>query len=261
MEVRRNSFQGATGTQMNKVALVTGASSGIGRAVALAFAAAGDRVVLGARRAEQGEETAHLIAKNGGDAVFVRCDVRTEEDIRKLVETAVKRWNRLDYACNNAGIEGAVGKYLVDYPVEAWDEVIDINLKGVWLSMKHEVPAMLASGGGSVVNISSVAGLIGSKGNIAYFASKHGVVGLTRAAAMEYATSNIRVNVVCPGVIETPMAERFFKGREHILPDIHPMKRLGKPEEIADVVVWLCSDKASFITGHALPADGGFVAQ
>ncbi len=244
-----------------KVAIITGGSSGIGRAAALAFAAEGARVAIAARRSAEGEETASLIKAAGGEAMFIATDVSQPAEVERLVQAAVERWQRLDFAFNNAGIEGPMGAFTAEYPVDQWDEVMAVNLKGVFLSMKFEIPAILKQGEGAIVNMSSVAGLVGSRGAAAYFASKHGVVGLTKAAAMEYAKSGIRINAVCPGVVETPMAERFFRGREQVLPDIHPIGRVGKPEEIADAVIWLCSPRASFITGHALPVDGGFVAR
>jgi NAD(P)-dependent dehydrogenase (short-subunit alcohol dehydrogenase family) len=245
----------------DKVVVITVGSSGIGRACTLAFASAGARVALGARREAEGEETVRLVEQQGGEALFVQTDVTQPEQVERLVAAAIARWGRLDYAVNNAGIEGTPFVNTVDYSIDVWDRVIDVNLKGVFLSMKYEIPHLLAQKGGSIVNISSVAGLIGGPGGSAYYASKHGVIGLTRAAAMEYAPSGIRVNVVCPAVIETAMADRFFKGKEEILPSLHPMGRTGKPAEIADAVLWLCSEKSSFVTGIVLPVDGGVTAK
>jgi len=242
-----------------KVALITGASAGIGRACALAFAAAGAKVALGARRETEGQETADLIAKQGGEALFLQTDVTKPDQIQRLADTAATRWGRLDFAVNNAGIEGTPFVNTVDYSIDVWDQVIDVNLKGVFLSMKYEIPHMKT--GGSIVNISSVAGLIGGLGGSAYYASKHGVIGLTRAAAMEYARAGIRVNAVCPAVIQTEMADRFFGGRGISLGDLHPVGRVGTPEEIADAVLWLCSEKSSFITGAVIPIDGGLTAK
>jgi NAD(P)-dependent dehydrogenase (short-subunit alcohol dehydrogenase family) len=178
------------------------------------------------------------------------------------MDTAADRWHRLDFAFNNAGIGGTPFIPIPDYPEQVWDDVIDINLKGVFLSMKYEIPHMLKSGGGAIVNMSSVAGLIGGHMGVAYYASKHGVIGATKAAAMEYAKQGIRVNAVCPAVIPTPMSEALFnKEQEARTLSLHPMGRFGTTQEVADAVVFLCSNKASFITGHALPVDAGFLAR
>jgi NAD(P)-dependent dehydrogenase (short-subunit alcohol dehydrogenase family) len=242
-----------------KVAVITGGSSGIGRATALAFAAEGARVTIGARRATEGEETLRLIREQGGDAIFVQTDVRHTDQVGRLVQSAVDRWGRLDCAFNNAGIEGPLFIPTAEYPEDAWNDIIAINLTGVFLAMKHEIPHILKQGG-AIVNMSSIAGLVGGFFNSAYFASKHGVIGLTKAAAIEYAKSGIRVNAVCPGVIETDMANRAFSEMWERVVEMHPIGRIGTPQEVANAVVWLCSDRASFITGHALPVDGGFVA-
>jgi NAD(P)-dependent dehydrogenase (short-subunit alcohol dehydrogenase family) len=243
------------------VAVVTGGSSGIGRASALAFAAHGVRVAIGARRVAECEETVRLITEQGGEALYVQMDVSRPSQIEELVQAAVGRWKRLDFALNNAGIEGTPFVSTVEYSEEVWDEVIDVNLKGVFMSMKYEIPHMLKQRTGAIVNMSSVAGLTGGRVGAAYYASKHGVIGITKAAAMEYATSGIRVNAVCPGVIRTAMAERSFAGKEEVLLPLYPMGRFGTAEEVAEAVVWLCSGAASFITGHTLPLDGGFVAR
>ena len=244
-----------------KVALVTGGSSGIGRASALALAAQGVRVAVGSRRIAEGEETVRLISQQGGEACFVQTDVSQPDQMQRLVEAAVSRWGRLDFALNNAGIEGTPYVSTADYSVDVWDQVIAVNLTGVFLAMKYEIPHMVKNGG-SIVNMSSVAGLIGGVGGAAYHASKHGVIGLTRTAALEYARQKVRVNAICPAIIKTDMADRFFQGRdEQALADIHPLGRLGTPQEIADAVVWLCSDKSSFVTGSVLPVDGGLTAK
>jgi NAD(P)-dependent dehydrogenase (short-subunit alcohol dehydrogenase family) len=243
------------------VAVVTGGSSGIGRATALAFAAHGVRVAVGARRAAECQETVRLITEQGGEALFVQMDVCQPSQIQELVQTAVERWQRLDFAFNNAGIEGTPFVPTVEYSDEVWDEVIDVNLKGVFMSMKYEIPPMLKQGAGAIVNMSSVAGLTGGRVGAAYYASKHGVIGITKAAAMEYAASGIRVNAVCPGVIRTPMAERSFASREEAMLPLYPVGRFGTAEEVAEAVVWLCSGASSFITGHTLPLDGGFMAR
>lgn len=247
----------------SKVALVTGGSSGIGRATALAFAEAGARVVVAARRRTEGERTIDLIRKSGGEARFVQADVSVREDVEELIDCCVQSYGGLDFACNNAGIEGTPYVPAAEYEEEVWDRVMAINLKGVWLCLKAQIPQMLkGGGGGSIVNMASVAGLKGGRIGVAYYASKHGVIGLTRAAALEYADKGIRINAVCPAVIKTEMAERSFfhdkKLTERILA-MHPVGRLGTPEEVASAVVWLCSDGASFVTGHALPVDGGLL--
>jgi NAD(P)-dependent dehydrogenase (short-subunit alcohol dehydrogenase family) len=245
-----------------KVAVITGGSSGIGRAAAIAFAAEGARVAIGSRRAPESEETIRLIEEKGGEAIFVQTDVSKAAQVQHLVQAAVDRWQRLDFAFNNAGVSGPTFVPIPDYPEDGWNHVIDINLKGVFLSMKYEIPAILKSGGGAIVNMSSIAGLIGGRVGSAYYASKAGVIGLTRAAAMEYCNANIRVNAVCPAVIETPMAEGIFaSGRVATLIEAHPLGRFGKPEEVADSVIWLCSEKSSFITGQALPIDGGYTTR
>ena len=246
-----------------KVAFVTGASSGIGRATALAFARAGADVVVVDVQGDGGHHTAKAVQELGRRALFVRCDVSRDDDARHAVQNTIEAFGRVDFAFNNAGIEGQQAP-TADCTVENWDRVIGINLKGVWLCMKYQIPQMLGEGGGSIVNCSSVAGLVGFQGIPAYVASKHGVVGLTRAAALEYSKSNVRVNAVCPGVIQTPMIDRFTHGEAAIrkqLVEGEPVGRVGRPEEVAEAVLWLCSERASFVTGHALAVDGGWVAQ
>lgn len=249
-----------------KVAVVTGAAAGIGRAAALAFARVGARVVAADVEEAGGEETARLIRDAGGECQFVKADVTKDEDVAKMVQTAVDQFGGLDYAFNNAGIEGELAS-TADYPDAGWQKVIDVNLTGVWRCMKHEIPAMLQRGGGAIVNNASILGLVGFAGAAAYTAAKHGVVGLTKVAAQEYATDGIRVNAVCPGFIETPMVmERGVQAGVNQemyeqLVGLHPMGRLGKPEEIAEAVLWLCSPQASFVTGYPLTVDGGFVSR
>jgi len=246
-----------------KVALVTGAASGIGRASALAFARAGAKTVVADVVVEGGEETVRMIKAAGGDALFVRTDVSKAAEVETLIQQVVETYGRLDYAHNNAGIEGE-GAPTADCTEENWDRIININLKGVWLCMKYAIPQMLKHGGGAIVNTASVAGLVGVPGGSAYSAAKGGVVQLTRTVALEYATAGIRVNAVCPGAIRTPMVERIVANRpevEAVIIALEPIGRLGKPEEIAEAVVWLCSDAASFVTGVPLPVDGGWVAQ
>jgi len=248
-------------TFKNKVALVTGGSSGIGRATALAFARKGAKIVV----ADWVEnlETMDMIENLGGEALFVKCDVSNSADVKALIEKIIATFGRLDFAYNNAGIEGTSAP-TQDCSEENWDKTIGINLKGIWLCMKYEIPVMLKKGKGVIVNCSSVAGLVGFQGLPAYVASKHGVIGLTKTAALECAKHGIRVNVVCPGVIQTPMIDRLTGKKKEAVEQftgLEPIGRFGKPEEIANAIIWLCSDEASFVTGIEMPVDGGFVAQ
>ncbi len=247
------------GSFAGKVAFVTGAANGIGRAAALAFAREGASVVV-ADVSEQGnQQTARMIEELGGRAIAVRCDVTRTEDVKAALDKAVETFGRLDFAFNNAGVEQPLMP-AADLTEEEWDRIVAINLRGVFLCMKHEIPLMLKQGGGAIVNTSSGAGVKGFAGQAAYCAAKYGIVGLSKAAALDYAKSNIRVNVVCPGIIETPMMDRFSggtpEGRERVIAQ-EPVGRMGKPEEIAAAVLWLCSDAASFVTGHAMVIDGG----
>ncbi len=246
-----------------KVALVTGGGSGIGRATALAFARDGARVVIGNRNVQRGEETVSMIRAAGGTASFRRTDVLVAADIEALVKHAVSEYGGLDLAFNNAGIEGEP-RPLAEQTEANYDAVMDINVKGVWLSMKYEIPRMLDQGGGAIVNCSSVAGVIGFPGIGIYSASKHAVIGLTKAAALEYSAQGIRVNAVNPAVIDTEMVDRLADGmnmKKDDLTTFHPIGRLGRVEEVAEAVLWLCSEKASFVTGHSLMVDGGFTAR
>ena len=240
-----------------KVAFVTGAANGIGRATALAFARAGASVVV-ADIAERGNrETARLVEQQGGRALAVKCDVTQADDVKAALEKTVAAFGRLDFAFNNAGIEPGKPAPTADYDEEEWNRIIDIDLRGVFLCMKYEIPLMLKQRGGAIVNTSSGAGIIGIKGSAA---AKHGVIGLTKSAALDYAASNIRINAVCPGYIDTPMMDRFTggtpEGRAKVISE-EPIGRMGKPEEIAATVVWLCSDAAAFVIGHAMVVDGG----
>ena len=253
------------GSLEGKTALVTGGGSGIGRAASLAYAKDGARVVVADVNVEGGEETVQLIKETGGEAILVHADVSKPEDTQTMVAQAVETFGSLDCAFNNAGIGGGKERHLTaDYLEDDWDRVMSINLKGVWLCMKAEIPQMLKQGKGAIVNTASIAGLVGLSGTVAYVAAKHGVTGLTKAAAMEYAKSGIRVNAVCPGYIQTPLVQGIFDeidGYRERVASRHPMDRLGEPEEIAQAVLWLSSDSASFVTGHNMAVDGGYVAQ
>ncbi len=245
-----------------KVGIVTGGTSGIGRDAAVLFAKSGAKVVVAGRREAEGEETIELVRAAGGEALFVKADVSKGYEVEVLVKKTVERFGRLDVAFNNAGIEGNWTP-IAEQSEQDWDRTIDINLKGVWLSLKYEIQQMLKQGrGGAIVNMASIAGLMGSAGAATYCASKHGVMGLTKAAALENARSGIRVNAVCPAVIETAMGARLFgeeETRKYVM-GFHPLGRFGKPVEVAEAVVWMCSERASFMTGHSIVLDGGFLA-
>ncbi len=245
----------------DKVIIVTGSTFGIGKSTAIAFAQRGAKVVLSDWKED--EDTLTTIKENGGDAIFVKCDVSVENDVKKLVAETIARYGRLDFAFNNAGIEGTPAP-AAECSNENWERTININLRGVWFCMKYQIPEMLKAGGGVIVNDASIAGLVGFSGMPAYVASKHGVVGLTKNVALDYAKQNIRVNAVCPGVIHTPMIDRFTGGDPKEIEQLvaaKPMGRVGQPEEIAETVVFLCSDAASFMTGQAIAVDGGWTAQ
>lgn len=246
-----------------KVALVTGGASGIGRATSLAFAHGGAWVAVSDVNEDGGQNTVHMIQEAGGEALFFKCDVGSVESVNTMMTNIVKNMGRVDYAFNNAGIEG-VSADTVQCSEENWDRIIDINLRGVWLCMKHEISLMIKNGGGAIVNCSSIAGLVGFQGSPAYVASKHGILGLTKTAALEFAKQNVRVNAICPGVIQTPMIDRVTSKNISLqkqLMDSEPIGRLGTPDEIASAALWLCSDQSSFVTGHSLVVDGGWVAQ
>ena len=246
-----------------KVALVTGGGSGIGRATALAFAREGARVVIGNRNVQRGEETVSMIRDAGGTASFRRTDVLVATDVEALVDHAISKYGGLDLAFNNAGFEGDV-RPLVEQTENNYDAVMDINVKGVWLSMKYEIPRILERGGGAIVNCASVAGLIGFPGIGIYVASKHAVIGLTKNAAVEYSAQGIRINAVNPAVIDTEMSDRVIANAnltKEDLSTLHPIGRIGRAEEVAEGVLWLCSGRASFVTGHSLLVDGGFTAR
>ena len=245
-----------------KVAIVTGGSSGIGRATAIAFAREGAKVVVASRREAEGQETVQRAKEAGSDGYFVKTDVAKQADVSAMVDKTMQVYDRLDYAFNNAGVE-QIPTPLAEQTEEDFDRIININVKGVWLCMQHQIPQMLKNGGGAIVNMSSIAGIIGRSGFPIYAASKHAVLGLTKSVALEYVKEGIRINAVCPAGIETDLFDRIADNpqqRERIAA-MHPIGRVGKPEEIANAVVWLCSDKASFVTGHSLTLDGGYVAQ
>ncbi|MBI2270179.1 MAG: SDR family oxidoreductase [Bacteroidetes bacterium] len=245
----------------NKVAIVTGGSFGIGRAASIAFADKGAKVVIA--DCIEDNETLNLIKAKGGTALFVKCDVSNAADVKAMIEKTISTYGRLDYAFNNAGIEGASAP-THECTEETWERTIGVNLKGVWICMKYEIQQMLKQERGAIVNCASIAGLVGFPGLPAYVASKHGVIGLTKTAALEYAKLGIRINAVCPGVIKTPMIDRFTGKNKEIekqFANMEPIGRLGQPEEVANAVIWLCSDGASFITGDAIAVDGGWVAQ
>jgi NAD(P)-dependent dehydrogenase (short-subunit alcohol dehydrogenase family) len=247
----------------NKVALVTGASSGIGRTCAIAFAREGAKVVVVDTAVEGGQDTVKIIKAAGGEAFFLRTDVSKAKEVQTMVEKTVETYGRLDCAYNNAGVV-AIPRLTPDTSEEDWDRVISVNLKGIWLCMKYEIPQMLRQGKGAIVNASSMLGLIGMAKRSAYAASKHGVVGLTKVAALEYANVGIRVNAVCTAVVRTSLVESIITSEpesEDQLTAMIPMERLGTSEEIAEVVIWLCSDASSFVTGHAMLADGGVAAK
>lgn len=248
-------------TFRNKVVVVTGGSSGIGKATALSFAQKGAKVVV--VDWIENNETTSLLKKTGEKFLFIKCDVSKESEVKAMVEKTIETFGRLDYAFNNAGIEGKSAP-TQDCTEENWDKVIGINLKGIWLCMKYEIPEVLKQGKGAIVNCASVAGLVGFAGLPAYVASKHAVIGLTKTAALENAKLGIRINAVCPGIIATPMIDRLIKNDKEVekqFVSLEPVGRFGQPQEIANAVMWLCSDQASFVTGHAMAVDGGFVTQ
>ncbi|WP_342106134.1 SDR family oxidoreductase [Methylobacterium sp. SI9] len=249
----------------DKVALVTGAGSGIGRATALAFAEQGARVVVGDIGAEAGEETVRLVRDRGGEATFVPTDVSKEADVVGMVARVVGAYGRLDYAFNNAGLNQN-SQPLAEQPSDTYDRVFDVSVRGVWLSMRAEIEQLLRQGGGAIVNMGSMSSVVGIAGLTTYTGSKHAILGLTRGAALDYARQGIRINAVGPGTIDTPMIRRFVElaGTESVMDPIraaHPVGRMGRAEEVAAAVLWLCSDAASFVVGHMLMVDGGYSAQ
>jgi NAD(P)-dependent dehydrogenase (short-subunit alcohol dehydrogenase family) len=246
-----------------KVSLVTGAASGIGRATALLFAEEGAKLVIADIASGSGQETVKMIRRAGGEAIFVRTDISQADEVKTLIDKTVQIYGRLDCAVNNAGREAQLTP-TADCTEEDWDSVVNTNLKGTWLCLKYEIQQMLRQGAGAIVNTASVAGLVGVASMPAYVASKHGVIGLTKTAALEYGASGIRVNAVCPSATRTPLTEQVIAAMPELAKNMianHPLGRIAQTREIAEAIVWLCSDAASFVTGHALVADGGFLAK
>ncbi|HDY83948.1 MAG TPA: SDR family oxidoreductase [Halieaceae bacterium] len=254
-----------SGKMQDKVAIITGSGSGIGREAALIFSREGAKVVVSDINISGGEETVELVKQTGGEASFIKCDVSKGPEVEALIKGAVDAYGRLDAAFNNAGVEGDMLATTITCTEENFDLNIAVNLKGVWWCTKYEIEQFLRQGSpGAIVNASSLAGLVGVPRGNAYVAAKHGVIGITKSAALEFAKQDIRVNAVCPGAIETPMLHRIVRGSEkgyEAMRKMEPVGRLGKPSEIAEAAVWLCSDQASFVTGHAMPVDGGSFAQ
>ncbi|MDQ0106726.1 NAD(P)-dependent dehydrogenase (short-subunit alcohol dehydrogenase family) [Chitinophaga terrae (ex Kim and Jung 2007)] len=244
----------------DKVALVTGAGSGIGAEIAKLYAAGGAKVIVSDVAEDHGKNIVAAIKEKGGEATFVKCDVSNPEECKALVDRTVSTYGRLDIACNNAGIGGELNP-IADHSIEMYKKVIDINLNSVFYGMKYQLPAMLKNGGGAIVNISSILGLVGTANSPAYVAAKHGVIGLTKAAAIEYSAKGVRVNAVCPGYIDTPILDGLQPEVKAALVKLHPIGRLGKAEEVAEIVGWLSSDKASFVTGGFYTVDGAYTAQ
>jgi NAD(P)-dependent dehydrogenase (short-subunit alcohol dehydrogenase family) len=248
-------------TLKGKVAIVTGGGSGIGKAVSELYAAEGAKIVVADMDEKGGNETVEAIKKEGGEAIFIKCDTSKAEDNEKVVEETVKQFGALHIAVNNAGIGGPQAM-VGEYPEDGWEKVIAINLSGVFYGMRYQIPAMQASGSGSIINMASILAKVGTKGSAAYVAAKHGVIGLTEAAALEYADKKIRINSIGPGYILTQLLTKHLDEKAmDALVGLHPMGRLGKPEEIAELALWLASDKASFVTGSYYNADGGYLAQ
>jgi NAD(P)-dependent dehydrogenase (short-subunit alcohol dehydrogenase family) len=245
----------------NKVAIITGAGSGIGRAIALLYATEGAKIVASDVDEKGGNETVAQITAKGGEAIFVKADTSKPEDGKNVVAQAVKKFGGLHIAVNNAGIGGPI-QFVGEYPIDGWDKVISINLSGVFYGLRYQIPAILSSGGGSIVNIASILGKVGAKGSAAYVAAKHGVIGLTEASALEYANQNIRINAIGPGYIMTPLLTKSLdEATLKAVAALHPIGRLGTAEEVAELALWLNSDKASFVTGAYYNVDGGYLAQ
>lgn len=245
----------------DKVSIVTGAGSGIGREISLKLAAEGSKVIVSDLNEEGGKQTVSMVEKSGGSAFFVKSNSAVPQECESLVNEAMKHFGALHIAVNNAGIGGASAP-IGEYPIESWDKVVSINLSGVFYGMRYQIPAMLKAGGGSIINIASILGQVGFPNSSAYVAAKHGVVGLTQNAAIEYSAKNIRINAVAPGFINTPLVENSMgKEEREALVALHPIGRLGESAEVAELVLWLSSDKASFVTGSYYPVDGGYLAR
>lgn len=248
----------------NKVALVTGGNSGIGKETAIQFAREGAKVVVAARREDEGNAVVEEIKSAGGEAIFTSVDVANSENVQQMVAQCVETFGGLDYAFNNAGMIGSHRAPIEDYDLEVWERVMAVNVTGVFLCMKYQIPEMLKQGGGSIVNMASISGFKGSSGGAAvYPTTKHAVIGMTKSAALENAKRNIRVNSVCPAVIDTPLVQENLFANEEMkqqIIDVHPIGRIGEPREVAGAVLWLCSDEASFVTGHQMVIDGGLMA-
>lgn len=249
-------------TFVGRVALVTGASSGIGRSTALLYAKHGAKVIVSDIDERGAQETVDLIMREGGEASYIKTDVSRAVECQNLVDQTLSLWGRLDYACNNAGIGGEQNP-TGDYSIEGWNRVLAVNLSGAFYCMRYEIPAMLRTGGGAIVNMASILGQVGFAGSPAYVSAKHGLIGLTRTAAIEYSKANIRINAVGPAFIRTPMISALEEKPEtlHMLVSMHPIGRLGEPEEVAELVIWLSSSQASFVTGSFYAVDGGYLAQ
>ena len=249
-------------TFVGRVALVTGASSGIGRSTALLYAKHGAKVIVSDINERGAQETVDLIMREGGEASYIKTDVSSAVECQNLVDKTLSLWGRLDYACNNAGIGGEQNP-TGDYSVEGWNKVLAVNLSGAFYCMRYEIPAMLRTGGGAIVNMASILGQVGFAGSPAYVSAKHGLIGLTRTAAIEYSKANVRINAVGPAFIRTPMISALEEKPEtlHMLVSMHPIGRLGEPEEVAELVIWLSSSQASFVTGSFYAVDGGYLAQ
>lgn len=253
-----------TNFKTNAVALITGGSSGIGKATAISFAQNGVKTVISDISVEAGQKVAHeIVQRFDVPSIFIKCDVSKDSEVKNLIQETVNQFGQLDYAFNNAGTAGLADN-TASCSEENWNRTIDVNLKGVWHCMKYEIEYMLNHGGGSIVNCASIAGLVGFANSPAYTASKHGVIGLTKTAALEYARSKIRINAVCPGVIQTPMIDNYTHGNTELIRQLtaaEPIGRMGTPEEIASAVLWLCDSASSFVTGHSMVVDGGWTAQ